>query len=457
MKIYMMRHCATQEGPQDDPDRGLDPTGALQAHVMRKFLKRVNVKPDMIISSDFARAEETAKIMQRGDTPLKTTPFLRPDGDVSAASKVVASAWKSVLKLAGDSKSVLIITHGPLIQALLASIAFNFLDTEWFFEHGSIAYVNTNESRFRWFVTPKLAAHIIGKKNPKKVENVVEAEEIARGALSLAENLMANTRAATITPLRNQMRRAIGDRWKRQLKRVKRAIRKSRGLDATSAQAMLATVIPFKDPKFSKRHNAVKRAAYQTGVHHAAGQLGIDIGGAVQAVEAPFAPMFPGRREAMRKPIVPTPDKDSINDQGYNLEDELDKTTVTRAHNALADIASTFTVGTALAAMTDLFNGFEDPGSGKLSRADTVALQTVSDGYHAGGKDTAAEVSDAGEQIEKQWDIGDEGCPICQANADEGWIPNDEPHGSGDLEPPAHPNCDCSESYRIADKEDSND
>lgn len=436
MKFYLMRHCAVdiptgQPKPEDIP---LDPVGELQAHVMRKFLKRVDVWPDVIISSDLPRAEDTAKIMQRGDTPLKTTPWLRPDGDP-------VNAWNSITALAGNAKVVLCVTHGPLIERLLASVAFCFLDEGWYYEHGGIAYINTHEARFRWFMTPKLAAHIVGE-DPKEVENVIEG--IASGALAFAESLMANTRAATITPLRNQMRQAVNDRWKRQLKRVKRSLRKSKGLTATSAQAMLSTVIPGRDSRFAKKHRAIKGAAYSAGVDHTAGQLGLDVdtGGAVQGIEA------------VRKPVIPKPNGDSLDDQGYNLEDELDKTTVDRAHTALASIADNFTVAAAVAAMAKLYDGFQDPESGKLSRADTVALQTVSDGYHAGGKDTAAEVADTGSTVQKRWETGGEACPECIENEADGWIDADDTHSSGDDAPPAHPNCDCSETYRVQGEEE---
>ena len=140
--------------------------------------------------------------------------------------------------------------------------------------------------------------------------------------------------------------------------------------------------------------------------------------------------------------------------EGGELEDFLDDTTVERAHNALKDMGDSFTLAGAAVVIGKMFDDFSDPTEDKLSRADTVALHAVSDGYHAGGNSTAQEAADAGHQVEKRWDIGAEGCPICQANADEGWIDNDEPHGSGDFEPPAHPNCDCSEVYRIADSEE---
>jgi phosphohistidine phosphatase SixA len=444
MKLYLMRHCAVPIPPgiPKPADTPLDPVGVKQAHVMRKFLKRAGVNPDVIISSDFTRAEETALIMQRKDTPLKTTPWLHP----TTGPQDPTGALNSIAALAGDAKKVLVVTHGPLIQLILAAVAVNFIDEGWYFEHGAIAYINTDASRFRWFVTPKLGAHIIGV-NPKKVENILET---ARESLALAENLMAATRQAVVLPLRNQMRAAVSARWQRQKKRVLKALRKhDLAADVTSTQAMLASVIPFRDPKFAKQHSKVKSAAFNQGAQHAAGQLGVYFGGAVQAVEAdPKKPIAAGIALGLLKPSP-----SQMESEGGDLEDFLDNTTVERAHNVLADMGDSFTLKDAATAIGKMFDQFSDPTGDKLSRADTVALHAVSDGYHAGGNSTAQEAADAGQQVEKRWDVGAEGCPICQANADEGWIDNDEPHGSGDFEPPAHPNCDCSEVYRIAEEE----
>jgi phosphohistidine phosphatase SixA len=450
VKVYLMRHSCVgvKPGVTKPPDIPLDATGRRQAHVMRKFLKVVDVKPDIILSSDLPRAEETAQIMQRGDTPLKTTPWLRPGGDGSASSPEVAGAWNAINALAGDAKSILIVTHGPLIQALLASIAFNFVDERWYYEHGAIAYINTHESRFRWIVTPKLAAHIVGS-NPKKVENVVDA---ARESLKVAENLMAATRQATILPLRNKMRAAVTDRWKRQKRAVLKAMRKHDAPnDLTSTQAVVAQVIPFHDKTFLKKHAAIKGAAFTSGASHAQDQLGVYVGGSVQGIEAD--PKRPAMVGAVAAGLLPKPNPQTIDSEGNELEGFLDNTTVDRAHTALADLGADFTSSSAIAAIGKLFDEFSDPEPGVLSRADTVGLHTVSDGYHAGGNAMASDAA-LSNTVEKRWDIGDEGCPICEANSDEGWIDNDEPHGSGDFEPPAHPNCDCSESYRIAETDE---
>lgn len=43
----------------------------------------------------------------------------------------------------------------------------------------------------------------------------------------------------------------------------------------------------------------------------------------------------------------------------------------------------------------------------------------------------------------KQWILGPNPCPECEANAAQGAIPVDEEFDSGDDAPPAHPNCVC--------------
>lgn len=455
MKAFVMRHCLTDLGQQNNPDRTLDDTGTAQAHVMRKFLKRAQVHPDLIICSDFARAHDTAKIMQRGDTPIITTPLLRPDGDQSTAWAFIQ---KEVAKLGKDpddsAPSVLIVTHSPLIYSLWAAVAIPaFVDQDWQFHHGAIGYCNTTEARFRWYVNPKLAAHIVGE-NPKKVENPIGEAGIlgvlkqriddatAASFHRFVENLMADSRRSTIEPLRNQMRTAVTMRWAKQLKRVKRALRKHTAVDPTATAASLAQVIPFHDPFFALHHNRIKADAYRAGAQHAAAQLGIDIEGAVQGIEA------------ARKPTIPTPGALKIRDDARQLETELDNTTVDRAHKALHDL-DPFTLAGAMVAMNTLYSGFTDPGSGKLSRADTVALGTVSGGYHAGTKDTASAVADSGLTVEKTWETEDDPCVICQANEAEGYIPADAPHDSGDFEPQAHPNCACSEVYRTVPDDES--
>ena len=435
MKLYLVRHCATDEGPQMSQSRTLNDTGEMQAHAVRKFLKLANVSPDIIISSDFARAEDTAKILQRGDTPIKTTPFLRPDPAEDA--KYVANAWKSILKLAGDAKSVLVVTHGPLIQRLAASVAFNLVDENWGWEHGGVCYINTHESRFRWFVTPKLAAHMTGAEDPKDVENVPLGEAYVK----FAESLKRAHKAEALDPLKKALRGSVARRFRKQKVRVLRVLGKhAKNWDTANygeVRQAVQNAIKFNDPTFGREYAAATLKARASGIEHVSQQLGV-----TQTVESTRVLLF----EAV--PIPPKP-KRTADDLESELDDTTDKQMGTKLEAAF-DPVTPLAIGAVLEMVRQQFQQYADGIDGQKSRSETVSQNEISSAYHDGGAAVAASVPGT---VEKSWDIGSEGCPICEANADQGWIADDDVYDSGDSDPPAHPNCDCSQSYRMADED----
>src|SRR4029077_14492043 len=140
----------TDEGPRDDSERPINKIGKKQTKVMRKFLKRANVRPDIIITSTFKRAIQTAERMQRKDTPIVHLAALDPDGDPSAA-------WAAINKARGEFDTVHIVTHGPLIEQLVAAVALSITqltDSDL----SAMMHVNTNPTkteeprhRVRWY------------------------------------------------------------------------------------------------------------------------------------------------------------------------------------------------------------------------------------------------------------------------------------------------------------------
>jgi phosphohistidine phosphatase SixA len=436
-----MRHCLTDLGEQMDADRSLNDIGEEQAHVMRKFLKRVNVKLDLIVSSDFARAHDTAKVMQRGDTPLVTTPLLQPQGDASKAWKFIA---KEVAKLHKDpddpSPAVLIVTHSPIIYQMVAAAALPaFVDENWNFHHGAILYANTHEARFRWYVNPKLAAHVV-KEDPKEVENPIGESGralYAEGCIAIAENLRRAHKAAAVDPLIDRLKSATAARFRKQFKRIKIALRKiePRFATATYGEIRMAAqhAIKVHDPVFSKVFSNTATAARDRGRDHVTEQLGA------------------GSVKEARKPTTPVNAPPKTAEQ---LESELDDTTDRETGDKLKD---SFSAATPLgyAAVLDVlrqqFKQYADGVEGQTSRAETVAVTEISGAYHDGGAEAA---SDAPGTVLKSWDTEDDPCETCQGNSDMGEIPEDEPFDSGDTEPPAHPNCRCSVSYRTASDEE---
>jgi len=95
--------------------------------------------------------------------------------------------------------------------------------------------------------------------------------------------------------------------------------------------------------------------------------------------------------------------------------------------------------------ISDAFNG--ELGRG---RARTIAVYESAQAYESGNSIFAASLKEGGIEIEKSYQTSkdDKVSDLCQGNADDGWIPLDEEHSSGVMNPPGHVNCRCYEMYR---------
>ena len=71
-------------------------------------------------------------------------------------------------------------------------------------------------------------------------------------------------------------------------------------------------------------------------------------------------------------------------------------------------------------------------------RAEVIARTETCDALESAFMDRAKDMGVSG----KEWIVTDP-CPICEANGDAGAIPLDQAFPSGDMRPPAHPNCRC--------------
>ena len=426
MKLYLMRHCLTDDGAQMDADRPLDDVGRQQAKVMRKFLKLADVQPDVIIASPFLRTQQTAEAMQRKQTPVKLSAALEPD---STPTKALAA----ILKIADGAKTVLVVTHGPLIQLILAAVAFNFVDEKWNFEHGSIAYVNTDDSRFRWFVTPKLAAHLVGK-NPKKVEAAEVRLQLAAGMLVLAEHLLKVEKASVLDPLIARFRKTLKVRWSKQRARVVKAVRdtaklKTGPLDVPTVKQFATNALGGADGKFINRAAKIRGVAYDLGGSHVA----LSLYRTIEAKKKTDDLLLPGLAAAYLA----------------DLEAQLDSTSATRIETAIDSLGENPTLEAVVQAVNAEFNAWSAAPSEQVARAETVALDAISRAYHDGGADLARmHAAITGADVEKHWDPQPDACEICLGNEADDWLPEAAPFDSGDFIPPAHPNCRCGLSYR---------
>ena len=139
MKFYLQRHAEAESGMQMDPTRKLTDTGKRQSRMMGKWLARQADAPTLILQSNFHRSRATAKRMgKKLDAPIITTGRLDPE--VSPEQ-----AWREIKKLAIKNKatSVLAITHGPLVERLLAMLIGAPSIAQLHFAHAAIAHFDT--------------------------------------------------------------------------------------------------------------------------------------------------------------------------------------------------------------------------------------------------------------------------------------------------------------------------
>ena len=169
MKFFLARHAEAEDGEQMDPTRGLTKTGEAQIPVMADFLKTQTNRIGLVACSNMKRGKETAAgLADALDCDLRSNiPQLDPDA-------TPAAAWKKIRQLAGaldDDEELLVISHGPLINALAAHLLKSGEGDKFHFTHGAIAHFDTSEpdpatgypvdgrgglAYMHWLVTPKL-------------------------------------------------------------------------------------------------------------------------------------------------------------------------------------------------------------------------------------------------------------------------------------------------------------
>lgn len=93
--------------------------------------------------------------------------------------------------------------------------------------------------------------------------------------------------------------------------------------------------------------------------------------------------------------------------------------------------------------MPEIADLLEESYAFSEDRALTIAATEVTSANSMGALASYEEAEDLGIETLKGWLVLEDGCPICQGNADAGFIPLDQPFPSGDMTPGAHPHCRC--------------
>lgn len=195
MKFYLMRHAEAVAGEQLDPTRGLTDTGEAQIPLMAKFLKTQTNSIALVMHSEFTRGVDTAEpLADKLGVDTMQTPVLGPAGNPMTAWRAIRAQLK---RLGGDNE-IVVVSHGPLINALIAVLLESGEGDKFHFSHGAIAHLDTatppdtenpgvQPCFLHWMVTPKLVIRLMERDRKAVVEAAIG---VARA--TLAEALAAD-------------------------------------------------------------------------------------------------------------------------------------------------------------------------------------------------------------------------------------------------------------------------
>lgn len=151
MQLYFLRHGEADWPGWTKPDdeRPLTDFGKKEVRQLGKFLNRLKVKPDLIITSPLPRALQTAEIAAAQlKTKLRQDDALEPGFGISKLSTVLKRHRSKVLMLVGhepDFSSVISALTGGFLKMSKAGVALVDIDPE------------TEKGRLLWLFPPKFA------------------------------------------------------------------------------------------------------------------------------------------------------------------------------------------------------------------------------------------------------------------------------------------------------------
>ena len=151
MQLYFLRHGEADWPGWTEPDdeRPLTDFGKKEVRQVAKFLDRLNVNPDLIVSSPLPRALQTAEVAaEQLKTKLRQDEALEPGFGISELSTLLKRHHSKALMLVGhepDFSSVISALTGGFIKMSKAGVALIDMDPE------------TEKGRLFWLFPPKFA------------------------------------------------------------------------------------------------------------------------------------------------------------------------------------------------------------------------------------------------------------------------------------------------------------
>jgi phosphohistidine phosphatase len=151
MQLYFLRHGEADwpNWKKPDDERPLTDFGKKEVRQVAKFLDRLNVRPDLIVTSPLPRASQTAEIAaDHLKVKLRKDELLAPGFGISELRTVLKRHRSKVLMLVGhepDFTNIISGVTGAALKLSKAGVALLDIDPE------------PEEGKLLWLFPPKFA------------------------------------------------------------------------------------------------------------------------------------------------------------------------------------------------------------------------------------------------------------------------------------------------------------
>ena len=168
MNLYLLRHGIAVDtgtpGFAKDEDRPLTPKGKRRVRQIAGAMMKLELSFDLILSSPYVRARQTAEIVAPilgSRKKLGFTDALTPGGNPK-------SLIEDLLERPSPPENVLLVGHEPYLSRLISLLLSGNLDLPVTLKKGGLCKLTAGSLRFGscasldWLLTPKQMACVAG-------------------------------------------------------------------------------------------------------------------------------------------------------------------------------------------------------------------------------------------------------------------------------------------------------
>lgn len=165
MNLYIVRHAIAVErgtpGYEDDGQRPLTEAGRKKMKKIAKGLQRLGIELDVILTSPYVRARDTAKILAEQFGMLDKIFFsdnLIPPGNFEALVFEMHEKY--------DSANVALVGHEPMLSSLVSWMTTGDTGVRMTMKKGGVAYLTSEtlyqdgRANLEWLLTPALLVEL---------------------------------------------------------------------------------------------------------------------------------------------------------------------------------------------------------------------------------------------------------------------------------------------------------